>query len=198
VREIAARSSSMLRRTLLVVERNNSRFSLATEVADIMYRPITNRRTDRTQRGFTLLEAAFALVVLMIIGLGIASLFTYAIQANSRADDRELAMAIAQKRMEWLRTIPFTTQTRSIAYSYPNGGLAQTSVPVNETITNAGRPYVVTTIITDLSVVPAGNPDEGAPTLKRIQVNVTPLGAATAFETVTINTQRSTQVVGIY
>ena len=188
----------MWRRTLLVVERNNSRFSLATEVADIMYRQITNRRTDGAQRGFTLLEAAFALVVLMIIGLGIASLFTYAIQANSRADDRELAMAIAQERMEWLRTIPFTTQTRSIAYSYPNGGLAQTSVPVNETITNAGRPYVVTTIITDLSVVPVGNPDEGAPTLKRIQVNVTPLGAATAFETVTINTQRSTQVVGIY
>jgi hypothetical protein len=107
-------------------------------------------------------------------------------------------MALAQARMEWLRTIPFTTQTRTLAYSYPNGGLAQTSVPVNETVANAGRPYVVTTIITDLSVVPAGNPDEGAPTMKRVQVNVTPLGAATAFETVTITTQRSTQVPGIY
>jgi type II secretory pathway pseudopilin PulG len=164
----------------------------------MMHRQIARRRSDSTQRGFTLLEAAIALVVLMIIGLGIASLFTYAIQANGRADDRELAMAIAQKRMEWLRTIPFTTQTRTVAYAYPNGGLAQTSAPVNETVTNAGRPYVVTTIITDLSVVPAGNPDAGAPTLKRIQVNVTPQGAATAFETVTITTQRSTQVTGIY
>ena len=163
-----------------------------------MHHQIANQRIDGTQRGFTLLEAAIALVILMIIGLGIASLFTYAIQANGRADDRELAMALAQKRMEWLRTIPFTTQTRTLSYSYPNGGLAQTSVPVNETVTNAGRPYVVTTIITDLSVVPVGNPDEGAPTMKRIQVNVTPLGAATAFETVTITTQRSTQVVGIY
>ncbi len=159
---------------------------------------IANRRTDCAQRGFTLLEAAFALVILMIIGLGIASLFTYAIQANGRADDRELAMAIAQKRMEWLRTIQFNTQTRTLPYSFPDGGLAETSVPVNETITNAGRPYVVTTIINDLSVVPAGNPDEGAPTVKRIQVSVTPLGAATAFETVTITTQRSTQVTGIY
>ena len=150
------------------------------------------------QEGFTLLEAAIALVVLMIIGLGIASLFTYAIKANARADDRELAMAIAQKRMEWLRTIPFTTQTRTLNYAYPNGGLAQTSVPVNETVTNAGRPYVITTIITDLSVVPAGNPDEGAPTVKRLQVNVSPLGAVTTFETVTITTQRSTQVPGIY
>ena len=163
-----------------------------------MHHQIANRRTDCAQRGFTLLEAAFALVILMIIGLGIASLFTYAIQANARADDRELAMAIAQKRMEWLRTIQFNTQTRTLPYSFPDGGLAQTSVPVNETITNAGRPYVVTTIINDLSVVPAGNPDEGAPTVKRIQVSVTPLGASTAFETVMITTQRSTQVTGIY
>jgi type II secretory pathway pseudopilin PulG len=158
-----------------------------------------NLRTDSTQRGFTLLEAAIALVVLMIIGLGIASLFTYAIQANSRADDRELAMAIAQKRMEWLRTIPFTTQTRTVAYSYPNGGLASTVVGgVTENVTNAGRSFVVRTIITDQGVVPAGNPDAGAPTLKRIQVSVTPAGAATAFESVTITTQRSTQVTGIY
>lgn len=163
-----------------------------------MHPLIANRRNDFAQQGFTLLEAAIALVVLMIIGLGIASLFTYAIQANSRADDRELAMALAQKRMEWLRTIPFTTQTRTVPYGYPNGGLAETTVPVNETVMNAGRPYVVTTIITDLSTVPSGSPDEGAPTLKRVQVSVTPLGAATAFETVTITTQRSTQVVGIY
>src|SRR5215217_5904046 len=94
----------------------------------------------RNQRGFTVLEAAIAMVILMIIGLGIASLFTYAVGANSKADDRELSMAIAQKRMEWMRTIPFTTQTRSLNYSYPNGGLAQTSVPVNETVTSAGRP----------------------------------------------------------
>ena len=158
-----------------------------------------NLRTDSTQRGFTLLEAAIALVVLMIIGLGIASLFTYAIQANSRADDRELAMAIAQKRMEWLRTIPFTTQTRHVAFSYPNGGLEVTSAQgVTETVTNAGRSYVVNTIIQDLSFVPAGNPDAGQPTVKRIQVSVTPAGAVTAFESVTITTQRSTQVPGIY
>jgi Tfp pilus assembly protein PilV len=151
------------------------------------------------QQGFTLLEAAIALVILMIIGLGIASLFTYAIQANSRADDRELAMATAQTRMEWLRTIPFTTQTRHVAFSYPNGGLEVTSAQgVNETVTNAGRSYVVNTIIEDLSFVPAGNPDAGEPTVKRIQVSVTPAGAVTAFESVTVITHRSTQVPGIY
>ena len=151
------------------------------------------------QQGFTLLEAAIALVVLMVIGLGIASLFTYSISANVRADDRELAMAIAQKRMEWLRTIPFTTQTRAVAYSFPNGGLEATAAEgVTETVTNAGRSYTVNTVIQDLSFVPAGNPDAGAPTVKSFQISVTPAGAATAFETVTVTTQRSTQVTGNY
>jgi len=164
---------------------------------DRMHLQFAHPESRAAQRGFTLLEAAIAMVVLMIIGLGIASLFTYAIQANGRADDRELAMAIAQKRMEWLRTIPFTTQTRSLAFAYPNGGLAATA-GVTETITNAGRSYVVNTVIEDLSVVPAGNPDAGAPTVKRLQVSVTPAGAQTAFEAVTITTHRSTQVTGIY
>ena len=38
------------------------------------------------QRGFTTLEAAISLVVLMVIGLGVASLFTYAVSANANAD----------------------------------------------------------------------------------------------------------------
>lgn len=164
-----------------------------------MHRYKRRAKVAAGQNGFTLLEAAIALVVLMIIALGAASLFTYAISANVRADDRELAMAIAQKRLEWLRTIPFTTQTRSVAFSYPNGGLGATGTGgVTETETNAGRGYSVNTVIQDLSFVPGGNPDAGAPTLKRIQISVTPAGAATVFETVTVTTERSTQVTGIY
>jgi Tfp pilus assembly protein PilV len=157
------------------------------------------RKPVASQSGFTLLEAAIALVILMVIGLGIASLFTYSISANSKADDRELAMAIAQKRMEWLRTIPFTTQTRGVAYSYPDGGLAATATAgVSETVTNAGRSYTVITTISDLNFVPSGQPDAGACTLKRIQVSVTPVTATTNFETVIVYTLRSTQVTGSY
>ena len=166
---------------------------------DLMRKQRHHLNENREQRGFTLLEASIALVVLMIIGLGIASLFTYAIRANSNADDRELAMTIAQKRMEWLRTIPFTTQTRDVAYSFPDGGLGATSTAgVTETVTNAGRSFSVKTVIENVSLVPAGNPDQNEPTVKRIAVSVTPAGAATGFDTVTITTQRSTQVTGIY
>ena len=150
------------------------------------------------QQGFTLLEAAIALVILLIIGLGIASLFTYAIGANSRADDRELAMTIAQKRMEWLRTIPFNTQTRMVDFSFPDGGLKATAADgITETVTSAGRSFIVNTQIQDMSVVPLGEPDAGAPTTKTFRVAVTPALSPTAFDTVILNTQRSTQVVGV-
>lgn len=153
----------------------------------------------RQEAGFTLLEAAISLVILMIVGVGVASLFAWAIKANSNANDRELSLAIAQKRMEWLRTIPFTTQTRHLAFSFPNGGLAATSsTGVSETVTNAGRSYLIATIIQDVSVVPAGNPDAGEPTVKSIQISVTPVGSVNSFDTVTVRTQRSTQVTGSY
>ena len=159
----------------------------------------TAAKRGATEDGFTVLEAAIAMVILMVIGLGVASLFTYSISANSRADDRELAMAIAQKRMEWLRTIPFTTQTRSVAYSYPYGGLGATATAgVSETVTNAGRTYTINTTISDLNFVPAGNPDAGASTLKRIRLSVTPVAAGTLFDSVIVYTERSTQVTGNY
>jgi Tfp pilus assembly protein PilV len=157
------------------------------------------RNLGTGEKGFTLMETAIALVMMFVVSLGAASLFAYASNANSNADDRELAMAIAQKRLEWLRTIPFTTQTRSVAYAYPNGGLGATSPGgVTETVTNAGRSYQLTTVIQDVSFVPAANPDGGACTLKTIKITVTPLGAKSIFPSVTITTQRSTQVTGIY
>ena len=157
------------------------------------------KRFNTGEKGFTLMETAIALVIMFVVSLGAASLFAYASKANTNADDRELAMAIAQKRLEWLRTIPFTTQTRSVAYAYPNGGLAATSPGgVVETVTNAGRSYQVITTITDNNFVPAGNPDAGACTLKTIKITVSPLGDANVFRGFSVTVQRSTQVTGNY
>ena len=124
------------------------------------------------------------------------SLFTYAISANSKADDRELAMAIAQKRMEWLRTIPFTTQTRGVAYSYPNGGLAATATAGVTETDKCRRRYMVNTIISDLNFVPAetrrGRADSEAQGLSYS------CGSEQRFETLSpCTTQRSTQVVQV-
>jgi type II secretory pathway pseudopilin PulG len=144
------------------------------------------------EQGFTLIETSIALVVMMIVGLGAASLFFFAINYNTGASDRQLAMGVAQKRMEWLRTIPFDKTTRTKAYTL--GGLAATGANgVTETFNNAGRPYQVVTVISDLDSDPGGNP-----TLKRITIRVTPLGTGAALGTVMLTTLRATTITGSY
>lgn len=148
--------------------------------------------------GFTLIETSISLVIMMIVGLGVASLFAYSTRNNTAANDRELAMSVAQKRLEWLRSVPFTTTTRNLAYSFPNGGLGSTSGgAVTETVVAAGRSYEVTTVIQDTVTVPAGEPDENQPMVKTISITVTPAGDASRTS-VTITTQRSTLVPGIH
>jgi prepilin-type N-terminal cleavage/methylation domain-containing protein len=147
------------------------------------------------ERGFTLIETSVALVIMMIIALGAASLFAYATLANSGANDREEAMAVAQKRMEWLRNMPFSATTRNLAYSYPNGGLAATA-GVTEFETSSGRSYRVITTIVNTATVPAGQPDAGQPTIKTITIAVTPQGVGPALGGVTLSSQRSTLVPG--
>jgi Tfp pilus assembly protein PilV len=158
------------------------------------------------ERGFTLIETAIALVVMMIVGLGAASLFFFAASNNMGANDRQLSMAVAQKRMEWLRSMPLNDTTRDTAYAFPNGGLKATGDQgVSEITTSGGRPYRVTTIITDLDTDTEDTAvsNDIPPTVKVITIRVTPLGAGpdfnrinTAFSSVTLTTQRSLNRVG--
>lgn len=150
------------------------------------------------ERGFTLAETAVALAIMMIASVGILSLFTYAIQYNTGAKDRELSMAVAQKRMEWLRGIPFNDTTCGLAYHHPTadspntGGLAATTtagVPENETV--GDRTYVVITTITNVGGVSDANSK-----LKKITIQITPVGSNDALGQVTLVTQRSTLVLG--
>ena len=159
-----------------------------------------------SERGFTLIETAIALVVMMIVGLGAASLFFFAAQNNMGANDRELAMAVAQKRMEWLRSMPLNATATATAYSYPNGGLKATGANgVSETTTNGGRPYRVVTTITDVDTDLENTAASNAipPTIKVITIRVTPLGAGpefnqvdSVFGSVTLTTQRTLNRVG--
>src|SRR2546423_10296165 len=123
---------------------------------------LTDRRQDReltrgdnTDRGFTLLETSIALVVMMVVTLGTASLFVYAINYNNGSNDQSLALAIAQQRMERLRRTPFYDSNLTTASS-------------TETVTSAGRRYTVLTTICSTSDC------GGSATLKVITVQVTP------------------------
>jgi Tfp pilus assembly protein PilV len=168
-------------------------------------RAVSSKDGRSSERGFTLIETTIALVIMMIVGLGAASLFFFAANNNIGANDRELAMAVAQKRMEWLRSMPLDDTTRATAYAYPGGGLKATAQPVVETTTSGGRPYQVTTTITDQDTDTDNTATSNAlpPTVKIITVQVTPLGAgpgynrvSTVFSSVSLTTQRTLNRVG--
>ena len=138
----------------------------------------TNHYYPSSERGFTLIEAAIAMVIMMVAVLASASIFAYSIKNNSGASDRELAMAVAQQQIEQLRNATFT-----------DAALTATT-GVTTTITRAGRNYTVLTVITDSNTV------NGADTMKTITVQVTPTG--TTLGTVTLRTIRITQLDGPY
>jgi len=142
------------------------------------YRASRSAGLGRGQVGFTIIETCIAMVIMMVAALAAASLFAYSIQNNNGANDRELAMAVAQHRMEQLRNVSFT-----------DASLAATATAGTTTsATSAGRQYTVVTIITDSNTV------NGAATIKTITIQVTPAGSA--MGSVSLRTQRSTVVKG--
>jgi Tfp pilus assembly protein PilV len=140
------------------------------------------------QRGFTLIETTISLLVMMVVALGAASLFVFALGTNTTGRDRELSMAVAQQQMERLRNAKFADLDTTLTAT---GG-------ANKTVTSGERSYsVVTTIVNTIS---------GNSTQKTITIQVTPKGTNTTGSTsvqrvfggVTLVTQRSTTVHGPY
>lgn len=136
------------------------------------------RAKANRQKGFTLLETSIALVVMMVGGLGIAAVFSYAIRNNTGSRDRVAALAVAQQQMERLRNLPFD-----------DAGLASTATnPAAVTVASAGRNYAVKTTITT------------AGTVKTIVIQVTPQSNTNpwALNSVQIVAQRSAFTLGAY
>jgi Tfp pilus assembly protein PilV len=138
-------------------------------------------------RGFTLLETTIAMLVMTVVGLGVASAFFYAVSNTANAADREMAMAVAQQRLEQLRSVAFTDATMNA-----------TSTPVVTTVTRAGRTFSITTTIADANVI------TGQAALKTITIKVIPQASSQSWTTttnslfgsVTLVTERSAQWLG--
>jgi len=150
--------------------------------------PVIDRRKLRAvESGFTLLETTIAMLVMTVVGLGVASAFFYAVSNTANAADREMAMAVAQQRLEQLRSVAFTDATMNA-----------TSTPAVTTVTRAGRTYSITTTIADANVI------AGQATLKTITIKVIPQASSQSWTTttnslfgsVTLVTKRSAQLLG--
>lgn len=142
----------------------------------------------QNEAGFTLIETAISMVLLAIIGLGVASLFAYAATNTVNAGDRDMASAVAQQRMEQLRSLAFTD-------SALNATIASGAV---ENVIRLGRTFSITTIIVDSSIV------DSKVRLKTITVKVTPQSSSASWSTqvtsnfgsVTLVNKRSAQLIG--
>ncbi len=138
---------------------------------------VTSRGTKRQETGFTLVETACALLVMMIGGLGICAVFAYAIKNNTGSRDRAAALAVAQQEMERYRQVTFLDP------------LLTAHAATTQTVTNADRTYTVTTTITNTTT-----------SLKTIKIAVTPQLSSDpwALGTVEISVQRSAFALGPY
>ena len=137
-----------------------------------------------SEAGFTLIETVISMVLMAIVGLGIAGIFAYAASSTANAAEREMASAVAQQRMEQLKSVAFTDATLNTT----------SSAGVTTTVTRLGREYSVNTIVIANS----------SATLKTITIKVTPVKATakswsnvnTIFGSVTLVSTRSTQQLG--
>jgi type II secretory pathway pseudopilin PulG len=136
-----------------------------------------------SERGFTLIEASIAMVILMVAGLGVASLFTYSIRYNSGGNDRAVAISIAQQQIE---------QCRTVAFGDPILAVSAATVLSPNTVSN-GRSYRVTKTVTG-----SNNDVNGNPTLKTITLRVDPISSGWAGFPVTLRTIRSANTTGTH
>lgn len=136
---------------------------------------VATHRKMNQEGGFTLVETATALLVMMIGGLGICAVFAYAIKNNTGSRDRAAALAVAQQQMERYRQVTFIDP------------LLTAHATTTQTVTSAGRDYTVRTTITNTTS-----------SLKTIRIEVTPLMSSDpwALGTVQITAQRSTFALG--
>ena len=103
------------------------------------------------EQGFTIIEATIAMVLMMIVALGCASLFSFSIYNNSGGSDRAVCLALAQQAMEGLRGATFngtTTDARLNAGTVVQNGVIRDNrtFRITKTIVNTSSTLKTITI----------------------------------------------------
>jgi Tfp pilus assembly protein PilV len=130
------------------------------------------------EKGFSFIETTIAMLLMLIVALGSASLFSCSVYNNSGGSDRALALAIAQEAMESLRGANWNVTTTDPRLN------AVTTVQ-NGVIRGDNRSFTLTRKVVDTS-----------PTLKSITITVTSQSIVTGWAsgaggTITLISQRS-------
>lgn len=140
------------------------------------------RNDKQDQRGFTLIETCISMVVMMVAGLAVSSLFVFSLQNNVGGGDRALAMAVGQQQLEQLRSVTYEDTTLDVGTT-------------TSTVQNGERGYsVVKTISLET------NDDTSSKQLKKITIVVTPTDGVPLWtrSSVTLVSFRSSLASGNY
>jgi Tfp pilus assembly protein PilV len=139
-------------------------------------------KTANVEGGFTLLETAIAMVVMMVGALACSSLFVFSIQNNVGGSERALSMAVAQQQLEQIRSVSYEDATLTVGTT-------------NLTVTSGEREYNVQRDVADEI-----NSNNTPKQLKRITITVTPKGTGANWTStpVVLVSYRSTLARGAY
>jgi Tfp pilus assembly protein PilV len=111
---------------------------------------------NKNEGGFTLIETCISMVVMMIAGLAVSSLFVFSLQNNVGGNERALAMAVAQQQLERLRSVTFEDASMTVGTT-------------TTTVTTSNHDYTVVKTITNET-----NPNTSDKNLRKITITVTP------------------------
>ena len=141
-----------------------------------------NAKQDKSQRGFTLIETSISMVVMMVAGLAVSSLFAFSLQNNVGGADRALAMGVAQQQLEQLRSVTFEDTSL-------------TAGTTTVTVTSGERKYSVVKTISDEK-----NDDNSFKQLKKMTITVTPTDGTPTWtrSSVVLVSFRSSLAAGSY
>ena len=145
------------------------------------------RRRRGGEGGFTLIEICISLLIMMIAGLGVVTVFAFAVTYNQGAGDRARAYAVAQQKLEIVRSTAYADLTAALAAAHTG------TVERGESGTDLRRFDVTMTITTNELVI------DGTPRRKTITVTVTPQALSAgkwSSGAVTLVTQRASNEMG--
>jgi Tfp pilus assembly protein PilV len=146
------------------------------------------RGRETREGGFTLIETVIALCIMSVVGFGAISLFLFAIGYNAGASDRARALAIAQQRMEALRSTSYGNLATMAAGATFNGTVAEGSRVAGESDEHT---FTVATAVEN-------DPNTGATNTKqkRITVIVTPANSRAWAGRVSLRMSRAENSLG--
>lgn len=134
-----------------------------------------SKKNNKNEDGFSLIEAVVASVILLVVLLGVSSVFTYSVIYNTGNNNRSQALSVLQREIELVRSYKFTP---TITDSELVGG-----AKAPKYVTSAdGTSYKVEVTIDD-DPATAGVQVDSTKTLKEITILITPTNQVASWQT---------------